>query len=173
MKPRTAAVALASAALSVFACDRATNIAGPQLSPAGQPAFSAIVSKTNEQDVAWADEHENPCNGDNVIIQGTTHYLFNFVFDDTGGYHLYTRANSKGTGTGVPSLGTYKVSEQFYYKEQNPEGEQFTVSSVEQLLILAPRSEDNYIRETRVKVTANANGVPTATQDTVVTRCVG
>jgi hypothetical protein len=173
MKPLTAAVALAGAALLVSACDRPSNIAGPERTAAGQPTFSAIVSKTNEQDVPWVDEHENPCNGDDVVITGTTHYLFNFVFNDDGTYHLYTRANSKGSGIGYPSLGTYKVSENFYYTEQNPSGEQFTVSSVEQLLVYAPEAEDNYIRHTSVKIGTNANGVPTATRDTAWSKCVG
>jgi hypothetical protein len=173
MRRQTLVFTGVAAALLIAACDKAPSITGPQNGLAAQPAFDAIVSKTNEQDVPWADEETNPCNGDKVTIQGSTHYLFTFVFDDTGGYHLYTRSNSKGTGVGSPSLGTYKASEQFYYSEQNPEGPQFTVSSEEQMVIMAPKSEDNYIRHTSVKVTNNANGLPTATKDTVWTKCVG
>src|SRR6266540_6268218 len=172
MRHSTVVLGVAAVALQLTACDRGQDIAGPQLRAPTQPAFEAIVSKTNEQDVPWTDEHDNPCNGDHVIITGSTHYLFNFVFNDDGTYHLYTRANSTGTGVGT-SLGTYKVSENFYYTEQNPSGQQFTVSSEEQLLIMAPKPEDNYIRHTSLKIGTNANGVPTASRDTAWSKCVG
>jgi hypothetical protein len=173
MRHSTVVLGVATVALQLTACDRGQDIAGPAMRSPTQPAFQAIVSRTNEQDAPWTDEHGNPCNGDSVVITGTTHYLFNFAFNDDGTYHLYTRANSKGTGIGYPSLGTYKVSEDFYYTEQNPSGEQFTTSSVEQLLIFAPKPEDNYIRHTQTKITAGANGVPTATRDTAWSKCVG
>lgn len=172
MKPLTVVIAVAAATVFVAGCDQAPIVTDPQVQPPN-PAFQAIVSKTNEQDVPWTDEHDNPCNGDHVVITGSTHYNFTFVFNNDGTYHLYTRANSKGSGIGLPSLGTYRVDENFYYSEQNPSGEQFTVSSVEQLLIFAPKSADNYIRHTSLKIGANANGVPTATRDTAWSKCVG
>lgn len=167
-------VGLAGAFLALMtACDQGPSIAGPSMQPATQPANQAIVSKTNEQDVPWAQEEENPCTGDLVTMQGTTHYLFNVVANENGGYHLYTRSNSKGTGLGAPSGYTYKVSEEFAYSEQNPQGEQFTLHQVERLLILAPKSVDNYIRHMVFKLTVNANGVPTASFERAFTECRG
>jgi hypothetical protein len=173
MRPCTVAIALAAAALQITACDRAPNIAGPAMRAPASPAYDAIVSKTNEQDIPWEQVEENPCNGDMVTIAGTSHFLMNFVFDDTGGYHLYTRRNAKGTGVGVPSLGTYKADETFVYYEQNPEGDQFTISQEDHLLILAPKKEDNYVRHMVFKLTQPAGGVPTASFERSWTKCVG
>lgn len=173
MRRQTIVFAGAAAALLIAACDKAPSITGPQNGPAAQPAFDATVSKTNEQDVPWAVVEQNPCNGDEVTAQGSTHYLFDFVFDDTGGYHIYTRVNSRGTGIGVPSTYTYKVSDLFTYSEQNPEGPQFTISQEQQVLMLAPKSADNYIRHMVFKLTNNANGLPTADFERSWTECRG
>lgn len=173
MRRQTLVFTGAAAALLISACDKGPSITGPQNGSAGQPAFSAIVSKTNEQDVPWADVEQNPCNNDMVTIQGSTHFLFDFVFDDNGGYHISTRSNSRGTGVGFPSTQTYKVKKEFTYSEQNPEGEQFTIRQEERLLILAPKSVDNYIRHMVFKLTLNANGVPTASFERSYTKCAG
>jgi hypothetical protein len=173
MRRQTVVLTGAAAALLIAACDKAPGIAGPQNGGAAQPAFDAFVSKTNEQDVLWAIEEDNPCNDDMVTTQGSTHVFFGVVANENGGYHLSMTFNSKGTGTGLPSGFTYKVSEEFTYSDQNPDGEQFTISQEQQVLILGPRQVDNYIRHMRFKLTTNANGVPTAFADSTWTKCTG
>ena len=168
----TALVAGAGMALFMVACDRASDPTAPTRGVA-RPASQAIISQTNEQDVPWAFEEQNPCNGDNVIISGSTHFLMHFGFNDDGTYHIDELASSKGTGIGVPSLGTYKVDESFNYSEQNPSGDQFVVRQEERLLILAPKWRDNYIRHMIFKFSAQPGGVPTVDFERSTTSCVG
>jgi hypothetical protein len=159
-------------ALFMVACERAPELTAPTRAPA-KPSSQAIISQTNEKDVPWAIEEQNPCNGDNVVTEGSTHFLMHFGFNDDGTYHIDELSSSKGTGIGVPSLGTYKVSEQFNYSEQNPSGDQFVVRQEERLLILAPKSADNYIRHMIFKFSADQNGVPTVDFESSFTKCVG
>jgi len=173
MRPHTVLFAGAVASVIMSACDRAPNIAGPQTLSAERPRAEAIISRTNEQDVPWADVEQNPCTGDWVTITGSTHFLYNTSFDGNTGYHLDTRSNSKGTGTGAPSLYTYKVSEQFMYHENNPEGPQFEQTQVEDLLILGPRSVDNYIKHMEFKLVGTPAGDVTASRDRSWTKCAG
>src|SRR6266480_2393452 len=116
MKNSSVMLAAAAAALLFGGCDRAPGIAGPESDSATRPSFDAIHNTTNEMDLFWGDEEQDPCTGpattgDMVTIQGSTHFLFVTTFDDNGGFHVYTRANSRGTGMGVPSLLTYSVKE--------------------------------------------------------------
>jgi hypothetical protein len=166
-------VVVGAALALVMACDQGTSIAGPKMQPAVQPAFDATVSKTNEQDVLWAVEEENPCNGDMVTAQGSTHYVFGFLFDDTGGSHISTRVNSKGSGIGLPSGSSYRVSDESTYSEQNPEGDQFTIRQERMVRMLGDRQVDNYTRHMVFKLTQNANGVPTASFERSWTKCDG
>jgi hypothetical protein len=159
-------------ALFMVACDRTSDVTAPGRA-SGNPSQQAIVSRTNEQDVPWADVEQNPCTGDMVTIQGTTHFIFNTSFDGNTGYHLNTQSKSKGTGTGAPSLYTYKVSEDFMYHENNPEGPQFEQTQVEHLLILGPKSVDNYIKHMEFKMVGNGNGEIVVSRDRTWTKCVG
>jgi hypothetical protein len=173
MRRQTLVFTGAAAVLLIAACDKAPGIAGPQNEVATQPGFDALVSKTNEQDIPWAIEEENPCNHDIVTTSGSIHVLFGVVANENGGYHLSMRFNSKGTGIGLPSGFTYKVSDEFTYSEQNPEGDQFTIRQEQQVLILGPRQVDNYVRHMVFKVTNNANGAPAADFVQSWTHCVG
>lgn len=170
MRHHTAFAAAAGMALLMTACDRAPEIAGPER--AAKPALDALHQTTNEQDIPWADEEQNPCNGDMVTISGVTHFLFVTTLDDGGGYHLSSRTNSTGTGVGTPSLFTYKVKDDFAYSEQTSVPGT-TIRQEMDLLILAPRSIDNYIKHMIFKLTINALGIPTASFDNTTTKCVG
>jgi hypothetical protein len=159
-------------ALFVVGCERMNDVTAPA-SALAKPASAAIVDQTNERDVPWAIEEQNPCSGDMVTTTGLTHFLIHSSFDGNTGYHLDTRTNSKGTGVGIPSLGTYKVSEQFSYSEENPEGPQFVIRQEERLIILAPKSTDNYIRHMIFKMSADQNGIPQVDFESSFTKCVG
>src|SRR5690349_3446628 len=87
-------------------CD-ASEINGPSKVPTTSNA--ALVQRTNEQDVPWVDEEENPCTGDGVTINGTSHWTFGTTIDESGGFHLSSRVTSKGTGLGAPSGYQYTV----------------------------------------------------------------
>ena len=174
MRQHTVLFAGAAAALLMAACDRAPNIAGPQSISPAHPSFDAIHNTTNEMDVPWPPhEDQNPCTGDLVTITGSTHFLFVTTSDGSGGFHVDTRANSFGTGVGFPSLYTYNVKDQTQYSSQSTSGGGATITQEQDVMILGPRSVDNYLRHLVFKLTINANGVPTASFENSSTKCVG
>jgi hypothetical protein len=173
MKYLSIVFAASAATLLIVGCDRASNIAGPQRSPTSRPVSDAIIQRTNEQDVPWSDVEQDPCTGDWVTIQGSTHFLYNTSFDGNTGYHLYTRSNHTGTGTGAPSGYIYKVMDEFFYHENNPTGPQFEQTQGDDLHILGPKSVDNYIKHMEFKLVMNGVGNVTASRDRSWTKCVG
>lgn len=160
------------AAVLMVGCDRAPNIAGPQGNSLSRPTFDAFHNTTNEMDVPWADEEDDPCTGDHVTINGTTHFLFVTTFDNSGGAHLVTNDWSSGTGLGVPSLYTYKVKYDLLYNSQSiPPGG--IVHQHMDLMILGPGSVDNYIKHMDFMVKLDTNGIPTAQMENSFEKCVG
>ncbi len=176
MKPLTVVAAVAGAALSMVACDRASDISGPQMSPPSRPVGEVIHSKTNERNILWVDQVEN-CDGDPVIVQGQTHVIMTETIDSNGGYHRSWRFISKGTGfeaTDVLMVKPYKIDETTL-DSQNVSDDQATFTNEERLLVLAPRGEDNFIyhRVTKYTIPANGSGEPSAQFDRSWAKCVG
>ncbi|PYO06436.1 MAG: hypothetical protein DMD30_12660 [Gemmatimonadetes bacterium] len=170
-------IAGAAAALMATACDKASNITGPEVAYA-KPAFNlAAGSHTVTQDDPWLIATENPCNGEQVI----GNVVFGSSVDNSGGssdplsggFHVSISFSSHGSGTGAPSLLAYKINDQTNESDQDPEGPQATEVFEEQLLVNAAKSELNYIRHTLFKITFNAEGIPTAFFDNSFTKCAG
>lgn len=172
MKHLSLVFAAGAAALLMVGCDRAPNIAGPQGNSLSHPSFNATHNTTNEHDFPWADEEDDPCTGDHVTISGTTHFLFVTTDDGNGGFHLVTNSWSSGTGLGAPSLYTYKVKYDVLYNSQSiPPGG--IVHQHMDLMILGPRSVDNYIKHMDFMVKLDTNGIPTADRENNFEKCVG
>jgi hypothetical protein len=157
--------------ISLAACDKATTISDPGV-VARQPSADALVSQTNERDVPWSDVHQNPCTGDMVTVTGTAHIIFHSVLDDSGGGHISTDTDVRGTGLGFPSGMTYTVKDWFTDSQQT-NGSQFSWRDERDLMVMGARSVDNYIMHFVFKYTQNANGVPTVVFDRPTERCVG
>jgi len=174
-------IAGAAATLMATACDKASNITGPEVADA-QPRF-AIGSQINEQDIPWTIDEPNPCltPPDVVTTTGSTHLVWYSRDDNSGGVgnvtsagmHLSISMSSHGSGVGAPSLLAYKINDQNTESDQDPDGPQATVLMEEQLLVNAAKSELNYIRHTVFKITFNAAGIPTAFVDNTFTKCAG
>ena len=164
--------AATAAALLMVACERASNIAGPQNSAPANPSFDALHQTSNTFDFPWDNVEPDPCTGDMVTVSGVTHFLVSTTDDGSGGFHLSSRANSTGSGLGAPSGFTYSVKDNFSYMEQDATPGS-TVRQVEDVLILGPRSIDNYYRHEVFKITINALGVPTVFFDNTTTKCAG
>jgi hypothetical protein len=162
------------AALLMVGCDRAPNIAGPENNSPSRPTFALGHDTSNEMDVPWpVHEEQNPCTGDMVTITGSTHYLFVTTFDDNGGFHVYTRANSTGTGFGFPSGFTYTVKDEFKDTMQSLSGGAGGFSDEMDVTVLGPRSVDNYIRHMVFKLQMTPAGTPTASFENSYNKCVG
>jgi hypothetical protein len=174
MRHETLLIAGAALVLTATACDKASSITGPE-APYAKRA-DALTSQISGLDVPWDIPMVDPCNGDEVTITGgSTHFVFGGTYsDNTGGVHISMKVSSRGTGVGLPpNFFVYKVSDQFNESVQNPVGPQFTWLDEERFLILAEKSEDNYILHTVFKLTMNANGIPTVYFDRAFTECVG
>lgn len=123
-------------------------------------------------DFPWADEEDDPCTGDHVTITGTTHFLFVTTDDGSGGFHLVTNDWSDGTGLGFPSLFTYKVKYELLYNSQSVPAGGIAHQHMD-LMILGPRSVDNYIKSMDFMVKLDTNGIPTVDRESSSTKCVG
>jgi len=156
--------------LSLLACDQAPTISGPAGGTA--PRADALVSQTNEKDVPWDEVQQNPCTGDMVTITGNAHIIFHNVLDGSGGGHISTDTDIRGTGFGFPSGYTYTAKDWFTDSQQTNNSE-FTWRDERDVMILGPRSVDNYIMHFVFKYTQNASGVPTVVMEKPTTRCVG
>ena len=156
--------------LSLLACDQAPTISGP--ASVASPKADAVVSQTNERDFPWADVHQNPCTGDMVTMTGNAHIIFHSVLDGSGGGHISTDTDVRGTGLGFPSGFTYTVKDWFTDSQQT-NNSQFSWRDERDLMVMGPRSIDNYIMHFVFKYTQNANGVPTVVMDKPTERCVG
>lgn len=162
--------AATTAALFMVGCDRTPT--GPQSASLSRPTFDTFHNTTNEMDVPWADEEDDPCTGDHVIINGVTHFLFVTTATDNGNFHVVTNDWSDGTGLGAPSLFTYKVKYDLLYNSQEvPPGG--IVHQHMDLMILGPRSVDNYIQSMDFMVKLDTNGIPTVSRESSSTKCVG
>ena len=173
MKPLTVLFALAGAAVSMVACDRALDISSPQMSAPTRPVGEVIHSKTNEHDFVWVDEVEN-CNGDLVIVEGQTHVIMTETVDSQGGFHRSWRFISKGTGfEALNPFALYKIDETTL-DAQSVQYPQSTFTNEERLLVKAPAGEDNFIYHRITKVTFPANGGPPSAEfDRSWEKCVG
>ena len=105
-------------------------------------------------------------------INGTTHFLFVTTDDGSGGFHLVTNDWSSGTGLGVPSLFTYKVKYELLYNSQSVPAGGIAHQHMD-LLILGPRSVDNYIKHMDFMIRIDTNGVPIADMENSFEKCVG
>ena len=168
-------IAGAAAALMATACDKASNITGPEVAYA-KPAFNlAAGSHTVTQDDPWLIATENPCNGEQVIGNGSTHIVMGSQFDNTGGLHVSIERSSSGSGVGDVSGPGYTVSEQTTNSDKSllvPE--QFTWFDEDRLLINAPKSVDNFIMHVVWKVAITPpDFVPTISPNQFFMECVG
>jgi hypothetical protein len=167
----SAMVCLAAAASLIGGCDSAPNILSPDLAST-QPNFVTLVDQTNEQDVPWVPVPEpNPCNGDEIVINGTSHFVFHTVLESSGGLHLSSHVGSKGEGLGTSGK-QYIITEQFSYMEQNsiPTA---TVLQEQTVVVRGPTPLDSYTRHMVFKLTFTPTGMPMANFERAFVQCHG
>ena len=68
--------------------------ASAQATPVTQPVVITLV---------------NPCNGEDVLVEGTYHYVARENEDEAGGQHRFSHAVLRGTGIGLTSGTQYRV----------------------------------------------------------------
>ena len=148
----------AAAVVMTAGCDAATDVAGPGKAPATRPNLET----TTAQDVPWGHIVANTCNGDEVTITGTTHFVTHASLDSRGdvitGSHYDVSAFSKGTGVGLaPALKQYtgQSTNNESYQLMDP-----TTSVIVQDIerVIGPQATDNFYLHFQWKVTVTATG---------------
>jgi hypothetical protein len=59
----------------------------------------ADAAQISNQRVDFTLTVSNPCTGEDVFLQGTSHFLMNTTFDQGGGAHFVEASETQGTGT--------------------------------------------------------------------------
>jgi hypothetical protein len=171
MRHETFLIAGAAAALMATACDKASSITGPEAAYA-KPAFD-LASGPIALDVPWVVDETNPCNDDEVTGQGKTHIVFSSTLDASGGKHDTFDISDSGSGVGLPSGSNYRVVDKTITSNQDPDGLQVTYKEEHQIVMAAPNPAINYTRHVLIKLTFNADGVPTADVAWMFNKCGG
>jgi hypothetical protein len=87
------------------------------------PARSDAALISNER-ADFSFTLANPCTGELVTLEGTTHFLFSTTVDQGGGEHFVSESNTSGTGTGA-SGATYAFSTRGMFIETPDNGPVF------------------------------------------------
>lgn len=170
MLKRTALASSAVAILLFGACDSASGITGPAAGPEVRPNF-ALVNQTNEQDVPYAMEVANPCNGDLVTLVGRSHFVMHSSSDGSGGFHLNTHAVTEVQGVGL-TLKEYSGRADDRYMNQVPEPTA-VIQATQRMQIRGPTRADDFFVHLVYHLTVNNNLVPTAEFTKAETKCRG
>jgi hypothetical protein len=173
MQPKVVAHSVLAVML-IAGCEAAPKVSAPMMDPSGlHLSPEAIVYNTNTRDVPWDWTEPNPCNGDMVAIQGTSHFVIMTGFDDAGGFHYSSNVVSKGTGLGASGK-AYKINEHTKDMDQVPgQTEGYVIREIDQWLVKGPTSADDYTRFAMFKITVTANGEPTPIVENSYTKCGG
>ncbi len=137
-------------------------------------AFAQAATTTTSENIPFASNLFNQCNGDTVTFSGTLHVTNTYTVDSSGGTHLKTHINYQDvTGTGAPSGVTYKVrtiSNEVINDADGAQSESTVISTVK--LIAQGQVLDFYLRIV-LHVTVNANGETTSQVSEVSVECRG
>lgn len=115
----------------------------------------------------------NPCNGDVVVLTGTSHVMVKQMQLPNGTFHLDLDVISQYTGVGVPSglsyQGTSRDSDHFTSNTGFPVTESF----VSEVSLRSSGKGANYSAGIKSDYTINANGEVTANHAHETDRCNG
>lgn len=138
---------------------------------ANSAAAETIVHQIN---VPFPETALNACNGDVVVVNGTFDLLLAITPnppEPTGSFHTKFHGASKGEGLGSLTNARYVFSEEFD-SELNAAGA-VTVTQISDHHLTSVGSTDNFVLRIVIRLTINANGVPTVNTVETETFCRG
>lgn len=116
--------------------------------------------------------YDNPCVSEPIALHGDIHILVSSKTDQGGRFHYLSNWNASYSGTGLISGVTYTASER---KQESWSASQlpasYTATSV--IKLISKGGTQNAYLYTTMTTTIDANGVPTATVDSVSIDCRG
>lgn len=148
--------------ISLFAVLAGATTAAPKFELAKSASSVRAVDNDVQQTIPAAMATVNPCNSDAVALTGELHIVAHSTTSDGGILHGYYSVNSRFSGVGVPSGKTYQGSEDYLDDFTVGDGSAFVESVSQDFHLTSQTSEDNYTVKVHMKITINANGVPTA-----------
>lgn len=163
MKRNVVACLYPIAALILMAACQDAPDAAKSLDPSGLRIIGdAINYNTNERDVYWSTGDKNPCNGDSVVITGSSHFVIHVGFDNLGGLHYSSNVVSRGDGVGIPSGKAYTIFDQEKFSDQAPANpDNFVIIDRQYMRVSGPTRADDYTTIFMDRVTVDHDGNPT------------
>lgn len=162
---------LAASCLALAACSE----------PVSGPVQTAVVTSGNRASVAVQNEvyrdvpagFFNPCNGEQIIGTTRIHILVTSTDTRSGNsiFNYSTTMDFNGIGETTGTSYTGRTREAFKYSFGNDRATEFTVES--EMRVISQGSPQNFTTTSRVHITMNATGIPTAEQEFVKAECRG
>jgi hypothetical protein len=165
---------LVSGARSGFAAAVALLAVGVVPASAGSASAAQGGGPVNVTIKIPADARPNPCSaGDVIALSGVMHILMFTRSDGSGGYHVDNQVQFQGAGTSLVTnvryMGHDSSHHSFYAGEPFPATDTTTYSTG----LHARGPTDDFVMETTIHTTVNANGDATAMPVHVDLKCVG
>jgi hypothetical protein len=137
------------------------------------PIYGQATTTTFRDTFAFSDGRLNPCNGEFVTFDGTISFVSHFTNTPNGGTII--NFNLQSTGHGQGNLGnTYNINYNEHFKFISIHGAAQLESTVFSIRVISQGSADNFLLETILRFTFNANGEPTHVDvDVGPGKCVG
>lgn len=156
----------AAALIAATACTDAT-------APSALRPGSGLKDSDFNQTDPSALASSNPCNNDAVELAGTLHTLIHSTDAGSGNQHIYTDFTGSYSGLGEPSGATYQGSTRTLndFTTNNPYP--IVTDFFQDIVLISNGSAPNYTLRIHVKLTINANGVPTADVEDFSETCTG
>ena len=137
------------------------------------PIYGQATTTTFRDTSTFSDGRLNPCNGEFVAFDGKISFVSHFTNTPNGGTII--NFNLKSTGHGQGDLGnTYNIDGNYHFKFISQPGAAQLESTVDSIRAISQGSADNFLLETILRFTFNANGEPTHVDvDSGSAKCMG
>lgn len=137
------------------------------------PIYGQATTTTFRDTSTFSDGRLNPCNGEFVAFDGKISFVSHFTNTPNGGTII--NFNLQSTGHGQGDLGnTYNIDGNYHFKFISQPGAAQLESTVDSIRAISQGSADNFLLETILRFTFNANGEPTHVDvDSGSAKCMG
>lgn len=108
----------------------------------------------------------NFCNGEDIAFESRIHILANVTLDQGGGVHFVSETNTEGTGTGLVTGARYVITGASHDNFNNTGGA-FESTLTASVRVIGQGRVPNFLMQTLIHVTFDANGQPTASVEQV------
>jgi hypothetical protein len=134
-------------------------------------ASAQAETETFHQRGPYTRAVENPCTGEEVLIEGTFHAVIHTTLNDDGTYHAVVRGNINATGTSVLTGDKYRFINTGGAEGYSGVGGQEVNNEEFTYLVVSEGASPNFLMHFVVKVTFNTDGHPNTVVEAGTIRC--